>query len=70
VQTSCLKALVTLSILMAAVAAPGQTFMGPVSYSYDELGRLVGAVANSGDAIAYSYDAVGNILSITRLRSN
>ena len=43
-----------------------QTFSGPVSYSYDELGRLVGAVANSGDAIRYSYDAVGNILSLTR----
>ena len=43
-----------------------QTFSGPVSYSYDELGRLVGAVANSGDAIGYSYDAVGNILSLTR----
>ncbi len=43
-----------------------QTFAGPVSYSYDELGRLVGAVANSGDASRYSYDAVGNILSLTR----
>jgi YD repeat-containing protein len=43
-----------------------QTFTGPVSYSYDELGRLVGAVANSGDAVKYCYDAVGNILSLTR----
>lgn len=51
---------------MAAVVVTGQVFTGPVSYSYDELGRLVGTVANSGDAIGYSYDAVGNILSITR----
>jgi YD repeat-containing protein len=43
-----------------------QTLGGPVSYSYDELGRLIGAVANSGDAIRYSYDAVGNMLSLTR----
>jgi YD repeat-containing protein len=45
---------------------PEQAFSGPVSYSYDELGRLIGAVAASGDAVRYSYDAVGNILSITR----
>ena len=37
-----------------------------VTYSYDELGRLVGAVAATGDSVRYSYDAVGNILSITR----
>jgi YD repeat-containing protein len=51
---------------MAAVAAPGQTVPGPVSYSYDELGRLVGVVANTGDSVRYSYDAIGNIVSITR----
>jgi YD repeat-containing protein len=50
---------------MAAVAAPGQTVPGPVSYSYDELGRLVGVVANTGDSVRYSYDAIGNIVSIT-----
>jgi YD repeat-containing protein len=46
-----------------------QTFTGTVSYSYDPLGRLVGAVAASGDAATYNYDAVGNILSITRTPS-
>lgn len=35
-------------------------------YIYDELGRLVAVIAPSGDAAAYSYDAVGNLLSITR----
>ncbi len=47
-------------------AVSEQTFAGPVNYSYDELGRLIGAVANTGDATRYSYDSVGNILSITR----
>ena len=37
-----------------------------VQYVYDELGRLVGAIDPSGNAAAYSYDPVGNLLSITR----
>jgi YD repeat-containing protein len=36
---------------------------------YDELGRLIGAIDASGNAAVYSYDAVGNILSITRYAS-
>lgn len=45
-------------------------FPGPIAYSYDELGRLVGAVASSGDAAGYSYDAVGNILAINHYTSS
>lgn len=37
-----------------------------VQYVYDELGRLVAVIAPSGDAAAYSYDAVGNLLAISR----
>jgi YD repeat-containing protein len=66
VQTSCLKAFLVLGILIVAVAASGQTVSGPVTYSYDELGRLIGAVASTGEAVRYNYDSVGNILSITR----
>lgn len=66
VQVSCLKALIALGILMVVVAVQGQTVSGPVTYSYDELGRLIGVVAASGDAVRYNYDSVGNILSITR----
>ena len=40
---------------------------GPVTYAYDELGRLVLVVDPSGDAATYTYDAVGNILSIGRI---
>ncbi len=37
-----------------------------VSYVYDELGRLVGAVDPSGNAAGYGFDPVGNLLSISR----
>jgi YD repeat-containing protein len=39
---------------------------GPVTYAYDEVGRLVSVVDGSGAAATYTYDAVGNILSIAR----
>ena len=42
---------------------------GPVKYIYDELGRLVGVVDVTGNSAVYAYDAVGNLLSITRFVS-
>jgi YD repeat-containing protein len=51
------------AIVTAGVAA--QT----VRYVYDELGRLVAVIAPNGDAAVYEYDAVGNVLSITRKTS-
>jgi YD repeat-containing protein len=50
--------------------ALGTIFPGPVSYAYDELGRLVGVVAASGDAAHYTYDALGNLISISRATAN
>lgn len=41
-----------------------------ISYVYDKLGRLVGAVDPAGDAVKYAYDAVGNHLSISRQASS
>lgn len=38
----------------------------PVSYLYDELGRLVCVIEKDGNAATYAYDAVGNLLSISR----
>jgi len=40
---------------------------GPVNYVYDDLGRLAGVIDVLGNAATYNYDAVGNILSITRV---
>ena len=39
---------------------------GPIGFMYDELGRLVGLVDGGGNSAAYAYDALGNMLSITR----
>jgi YD repeat-containing protein len=39
---------------------------GPVNYVYDDLGRLAAVVDVNGNAAEYSYDAVGNILGISR----
>jgi len=35
-------------------------------YFYDDLGQLIKVIDSSGNEIDYTYDAVGNILSITR----
>ena len=40
-----------------------------MQYVYDQLGRLVGVIDTSGNAAAYSYDAVGNLLAINRYTS-
>ncbi|HZU29966.1 MAG TPA: IPT/TIG domain-containing protein, partial [Candidatus Angelobacter sp.] len=50
--------------------ASGTIFPGPVFYSYDELGRLVGIVTSSGESAQYIYDALGNVISITRATSS
>lgn len=46
----------------AALSAQSQ----PIRYIYDELGRLVAVIDQTGAAAIYQYDAVGNLLSITR----
>jgi YD repeat-containing protein len=38
----------------------------PISYIYDEAGRLVGVIDQNGNSATYNYDAVGNVLSIAR----
>ena len=55
------------------VSAPGSTTanfslvdVGPITNIYDEVGRLVAVVDPAGDTVTYTYDAVGNLLSISR----
>jgi YD repeat-containing protein len=60
---------VALSLLGVITFAVALTAQSPIRYVYDELGRLVGVIDASGDAAAYHYDAVGNLLSITRSTS-
>jgi YD repeat-containing protein len=45
---------------------PGQLQADQAQYFYDELGRLVGVVDGQGNVAVYTYDAVGNLLSIQR----
>ncbi|MGH9204470.1 MAG: RHS repeat domain-containing protein [Vicinamibacterales bacterium] len=40
----------------------------PVSYIYDDLGRLVAVIDGTGASAVYTYDAVGNLLSIVATR--
>jgi YD repeat-containing protein len=58
---ACLAAIGSLSIVTGA--------QSPVRYIYDDLGRLVGVVDQNGNAATYTYDAVGNLLSIARTNS-
>jgi YD repeat-containing protein len=38
----------------------------PAQYAYDELRRLTKVVDQNGNTATYHYDAVGNLLCITR----
>ncbi len=40
------------------------------TYIYDDLGRLIAVVDPTGDTVQYSYDAVGNLLAISRQSSS
>ena len=41
-----------------------------ITYVYDELGRLLAVVDPSGETAKYTYDATGNLLSISRYNSS
>ena len=59
------RSVILLSLLLALLlsAAPASA---DVIYLYDDLGRLVRVIREDGEAATYHYDAVGNILGITR----
>jgi YD repeat-containing protein len=42
---------------------------GPVSYVYDDLGRLIAVIDVNGNAAEYAYDSVGNIQIISHFTS-
>jgi YD repeat-containing protein len=57
----------TIVLLVATtITVTAQHNNGPINYFYDNLGRLVRVVDANGNVATYNYDAVGNILSITR----
>ena len=60
-------AIASLLIAVALLVAEASAQTQPIHYGYDELGRLVIVVDQTGNAAIYSYDAVGNLLSIVRV---
>lgn len=57
--------------LMLALSLTGllPSGAGDISYVYDNLGRLMAVIDPATDTAIYSYDAVGNLLGITRQNS-
>lgn len=53
-------------MLFTAPCSAQASGQGPITYNYDELGRLVGVTDAAGNSAIYTYDAVGNILSVAR----
>ncbi len=61
------RIVVCLAVLAGSLAGlSAQT----VQFLYDELGRLIAVVAPNGESAVYSYDPVGNLLSIARHAAN
>lgn len=60
------KTQTSVSVSNGATTTVNFTLAVPINYVYDELGRLVSAIDQNGNAATYSYDAVGNLLSISR----
>lgn len=61
-----IRAFLIFAIIFLATTAILWAQQGSITYIYDDLGRLVGVVDQEGNAASYTYDAVGNILSISR----
>jgi YD repeat-containing protein len=60
---SKIKLLIILSGIIMTIAGFSIT-AGAISYEYDDLGRLIEVIYDSGQKIVYTYDAGGNILSV------
>ena len=52
--------------LIFCALVPSKTFADQAHYIYDDLGRLSQVIDGQGNVATYQYDAVGNLLSITR----
>ncbi|BEP50798.1 RHS repeat domain-containing protein [Variovorax sp. V116] len=59
--------LVWLSVLFVLCAVFTAAAFAEVQYVYDENGRLVLVVAQTGASAQYSYDAAGNIIALAQV---
>ena len=53
-------------VLVLCVFVATQAIADQAQYIYDDLGRLSQVIDRQGNDATYTYDAVGNLLSITR----
>lgn len=60
----------TALVLILSFVFPSAVAHSGISYIYDQLGRLKAVVDPASDAVIYNYDAVGNLLSISRQSSS
>jgi YD repeat-containing protein len=59
-----------LGVFLSVCLLPlGPISAGNIDYVYDELGRLIAVIDETGETAVYQYDAVGNVLSISRQSS-
>jgi len=67
-----IQGLITIIIIIFVNCTFVVSFAGTdvINYIYDRTGRLLKAVARSGDAVVYTYNEAGNLISIKRLRVN
>src|SRR5438132_545519 len=60
----------TCFVIAALVAWPAAISADTSKYFYDELGRLAAVIDGQGNVAVYTYDAVGNLVSIQRFTSS
>ncbi len=60
-KMNALKRVITAAAMVLSLTAA--VYAGKVTYTYDDAGRLTGAVYDNGKEIAYTYDNAGNLLS-------
>lgn len=66
-QMTFLKVLSVMTcLLLLCASVPAPTTADQAQYIYDDLGRLSQVIDGQGNVATYQYDAVGNLLSITR----
>ncbi len=50
---------------MLVICLPSLSFASDASYIYDDTGRLIKVISETGEVATYNYDGVGNLISIT-----
>ncbi|MDP3110723.1 MAG: RHS repeat domain-containing protein, partial [Thermodesulfovibrionales bacterium] len=59
------KIVAYLLVLCLLLLIPSFSFASDANYIYDDVGRLIKVIPDTGDVATYNYDAVGNLISIT-----